>query len=276
VGNASETAPDLHDASPTPASRWVSDAGWNSVLAAFTISTYLAWLGHTLLARIRNRGTSTPTNGRTRPRLQAGLAVLAFAATLGCVSVELMAFRYAISLDRWLDQRMAELDLRQRMARLDLRLMSWGDGSGAPTEGKNLVVAGTDNDGLLHIRIFDATGYCVADTDETSLPAQAAAFATLKQRLPGLLPPHVLTDDEKAQVDGEVTSIFGGPRTTLVGDYPLSVKELESHIARAPESRTEGELSYCWTGIARTYVLHVFTTDRGDGDPIIFGYRFDW
>ena len=87
--------------------------------------------------------------------------------------------------------------------------MSWGDGSGVPTSGKNLVVVGTDNNGLLHIRIFDAAGNRIKDTDETQLPAQAAAIATLKQQLPGLLPPHVLTDAEKAQVIAEATSIVG-------------------------------------------------------------------
>ena len=87
--------------------------------------------------------------------------------------------------------------------------MSWGDGTGVPTSGRNLVVVGTDNNGLLHIRIFDATGNRIKDTDETQLPAQAAAISTLKQRLPGLLPPHALTDAEKAQVITEVTSIVG-------------------------------------------------------------------
>ena len=52
----------------------------------------------------------------------------------------------------------------------DLRLMSWGDGSGVPTSGNNLVIVGIDNDGLLHIRIFDAGGNRVTDTDETKLP----------------------------------------------------------------------------------------------------------
>ena len=93
--------------------------------------------------------------------------------------------------------------------------MSWGDGSGVPTSGKNLVVVGTDNNGLLHIRIFDAAGNRIKDTDETQLPAQAAAIATLKQQLPGLLPPHVLTDAEKAQVIAEATSIVGQTRRVL-------------------------------------------------------------
>jgi hypothetical protein len=92
----------------------------------------------------------------------------------------------------------------------DLRSMSWGDGSRVPTSGNKRVIVGTDDEGLLHIRIFDAKGETVTDTYETKLPAdQAAEVATLKRRLRDLLPPHVPTDDEKAQVLGEVTSIVG-------------------------------------------------------------------
>ena len=40
----------------------------------------------------------------------------------------------------------------------DFRVMSWGDGSGVPPSGAKSVIVGTDNDGLLHIRIFDAAG----------------------------------------------------------------------------------------------------------------------
>ena len=92
----------------------------------------------------------------------------------------------------------------------DLRLMSWGDGSGVPTSGNNLVIVGIDNNRLLHIRIYDDAGNRITDTDETKLPvAKAAAIATLKQRLPGLLALPVLTDDENAQVIGEAISIVG-------------------------------------------------------------------
>ena len=94
--------------------------------------------------------------------------------------------------------------------RFDLQLMSWGDGSGVPTSGNNLVIVGIDSNGLLHIRIYDAAGNRITVTDEAKLPAaQAAAIAILKQQLPGLLPPHVLTDAEKVQVIGEATSIVG-------------------------------------------------------------------
>ena len=94
----------------------------------------------------------------------------------------------------------------------DLRLMAWGDGSGVPSAGKNLVVVGIDCAGLLHLRIFDYGGHRSADTDETQLPGQAATIATLKRRLPALFPPHELTGAEKAQVVARAVSIAGlGP-----------------------------------------------------------------
>lgn len=92
----------------------------------------------------------------------------------------------------------------------DLRLISRGNGSRVPASGNNLVIVGTDNNGLFHIRIFDAGGIRMVDTDETMLPTrQASAISTLKQQLPRLLPPHVLTSAEKTQVLSEVISIVG-------------------------------------------------------------------
>jgi hypothetical protein len=94
----------------------------------------------------------------------------------------------------------------------DLRLMSWEDGTGVPTPGQNLIIVGTDNNGRLHIRIFDSAANPVTGTDETKLPAtQAGAIATLKQRIPGLLPPHILTSAEKTRVISEAKSIVGRP-----------------------------------------------------------------
>jgi hypothetical protein len=94
--------------------------------------------------------------------------------------------------------------------RFDLRVMSWGDGSGVPTSGNKLVIVGNDNHGLLHIRIFDAGGKGVMDTDETKLSsAQAVAISTLKHEIPGLLPPHELTGANKARVIRKVRSIVG-------------------------------------------------------------------
>ena len=91
----------------------------------------------------------------------------------------------------------------------DLQLVDWEDGSDVPTSGCNVVIVGTDNNGVLHIKIFDAAGKLVTDADETMLLSQAGAISTLKQLLLGfeLLP--VLTDAQKAQVITEATSIVG-------------------------------------------------------------------
>ena len=93
------------------------------------------------------------------------------------------------------------------------RVVNWGNGSGVPDEDTNVVIVGTDGSGHLHIRIFpddDKGKTRLIDTDETQLPAsQAAAIASLRGKLPPLLPPHKLTDDEKAMVVREATAILG-------------------------------------------------------------------
>jgi hypothetical protein len=97
----------------------------------------------------------------------------------------------------------------EQVATHQLKLMAWGDGSEVPTSGNRLVIVGTDKTGLLHIRIFTAGGKRVPDTDESQLHgALAGAVAALKQKLPGLLPPHVLTGAERDQILQEVTSIL--------------------------------------------------------------------
>jgi hypothetical protein len=86
--------------------------------------------------------------------------------------------------------------------------MSWGDRSGVPTSGDKLVIVGIDNQGLLHIRIFDAGGNSVMDTDETRLSSEhAVAIATLKRELPDSLPPQALTGAKKARIIRKVVSI---------------------------------------------------------------------
>ena len=94
--------------------------------------------------------------------------------------------------------------------RFELRLMSWGDGSRVPKSGNKLVILGIDDNELLHIRIFDAGGKGVLNTDETKLSSeQAVAIATLKREVQGLLPPHELTGGKKARVIRKVRSIVG-------------------------------------------------------------------
>src|SRR5262249_32355852 len=66
-----------------------------------------------------------------------------------------------------------------------LRLMSWGEGTGIPTSGNKLVIVGTDNNNLLHYRIFHQGGNLVTDIDESKIAhptPQARAILTLKQQ----------------------------------------------------------------------------------------------
>ncbi len=97
-----------------------------------------------------------------------------------------------------------------------LQLVAMGGWANSPTTGTNLVAAGTDAAGKLHVRVFGSDGTRLLDTDETALPAsQAANIAALKAQLPGLVPPHTLTSAEKASVLSAVA--------TIVGDVPVLV-----------------------------------------------------
>ena len=91
---------------------------------------------------------------------------------------------------------------------LELALVPRFDGSGVTTPGKGLIVVGTDDNGLFRIRMFGDTGKLAKELDERELAVQAAAVEALKHRLPSLLPPHVLTDDEKEQVICMATTII--------------------------------------------------------------------
>jgi hypothetical protein len=105
----------------------------------------------------------------------------------------------------------------KKHAGFDLRLMPWGDGTGVPTSGTALVLVGTDDNNLLHIRIFDHGGNQVTDTDETKLPpAQAQAISTLKQQLMSMprmqwvpvMPMLIKDSAEQGQALREVLSII--------------------------------------------------------------------
>jgi predicted ATP-binding protein involved in virulence len=138
----------------------------------------------------------------------------------------------------------------------DLRIGSWGDGSEVPTSGRNLVIVGTDHNDRLHIRIFDASGNGVTDTDETKLPAtQAGAISTLRQRLSGWSPPHVPTAAERAELVSEVTSIVGQTRRMrpfhlmsdgyrnlvgLAGNIAYRMATLNPHLLAKATSKTPG------------------------------------
>ena len=53
--------------------------------------------------------------------------------------------------------------------------------------------------GVLCLVSADASGRVLSDTPEAKPVAEAQAIADLKQRLPGWLPPHVLSDAERGQ-----------------------------------------------------------------------------
>ncbi len=127
-----------------------------------------------------------------------------------------------------------------------LQLKSWGDGSNVPTKGQDLVIAGLDSSGLLHIRTFDpagvltnayetvengdlyltiadASGAVLQSTQETKLSAAVGlAISDLKLNLPNWLPPHVLSGTETSQALGDATLITGkllqGSGNTIVNN----------------------------------------------------------
>jgi hypothetical protein len=138
----------------------------------------------------------------------------------------------------------------------DLGLMSWGEDSGVPTSGKYLVIAGTDSDGLLHIRTFDAAGVrtdtfetrdssgalhlrianasgtVLSDELESSLaPIRADAITNLKQQFRGFLPPHVLSNAERGRVLSEVTRLEQIEETVAVGHGQTFFRLILKHFA---------------------------------------------
>jgi hypothetical protein len=153
-----------------------------------------------------------------------------------------------------------------------VQLLSWGDGSDVPTSGQDLVIAGTDNSGLLRIRTFDAadvpfaaasvrtdtyeameggtvhlvsahaSGDVLSDQPESGLPAaQARAIADLKQQLPGLLPPQVLSGAERDHVLGDATLIIGQtPQASSRGGPPQSFAPGSAPVQQNPSNPSRG------------------------------------
>ena len=160
------------------------------------------------------------------------------------------------------------------LAEPDLQVMPWGTGSAVPTVGSNRAIIGTDNNGFLHIRvfdkggqlatntneqkeadgqlhllIFDAAGNLVTDTDETMLPAaQATALSSLKQQLAGLLPPHVLTSAEKRQVLALAATLVG-PTYLAQGNLTLTSQN-DTHILAVTGSVSLAALNLITIGLA--------------------------
>ena len=96
----------------------------------------------------------------------------------------------------------------------DVQLMTWGGGNMVSEVGKNLYVIGSDLDGVLHIRVFNAYGNRTSDTDEKQLPRQARnAIGELKQQVKKLSPPHMLTHEEKSAIVDAVKTIVNTPQS---------------------------------------------------------------
>ena len=86
------------------------------------------------------------------------------------------------------------------------------DADHLPAEGRNLVVVAAVGR-VLHFRIFDAEGRRVADTDETRLPARAAAIEGLRAQLKGLWPP---ARPSRADQDRVIAAVRGIARALSV------------------------------------------------------------
>ncbi len=126
----------------------------------------------------------------------------------------------------------------------DLRLISWKDGRGVTTSGKSLVIVGPDNDRLLHIRIFNADGDLVTDTDEKKLLTQQGAATTerkkqqdaeisaLKKQVAILLTRRALSNDEKAQILTEATSLVGQNPAVNVDKLDIYIYHISNQIYR--------------------------------------------
>jgi hypothetical protein len=148
----------------------------------------------------------------------------------------------------------------------DLQLMSWGNGSGVPTSGNNLVIVGIDNKGLVHVRTFDADGNEITDTDETKLPAtKTGAISTLRQRLPGLLPPHALTRVERSKLISEATSIV---------DQILEYTESAEHVNYKHWLSQYGS----WIGVFEDHrpAIEVKIEPKMEVEEVIYHWKHGW
>ena len=93
----------------------------------------------------------------------------------------------------------------------DLLLMpSVKDANSIPVWGKDLVVV-AEVDHVLHFRVFGGDGSVRVDTDETERLSKATYpdIGTLKQRIAGFWPPHVMSPSERSEVISLVGSISG-------------------------------------------------------------------
>ena len=110
-------------------------------------------------------------------------------------------------------------------------MSSLNDVSGMPTSGANLVIVANVK-GVLYLRIFNADGKVVLDTDQTRLTMQAGPIEALKRQLDSSRPPHELTRSEKYKIVTALTSIFRPSLSDFLRaiaarlDYPQGIGQL--------------------------------------------------
>lgn len=98
------------------------------------------------------------------------------------------------------------------------QVLRWGDGMSVPTSGDSDLIIGTDDHGVLHMRIFNDSRKQIIDTDESQLAEHAKAIKALKKRLKKLSPPFILTDKEQERLVNEVAAMVGltdSPRPSM-------------------------------------------------------------
>jgi hypothetical protein len=81
-------------------------------------------------------------------------------------------------------------------------------GDGVPWDFENLVLV-AKHDEMLHVRVFDVSGECLADLDGRCAKEIEMQLQDLKEKLEDLWPPRVLTESESAEVIAAVTSVTG-------------------------------------------------------------------
>jgi hypothetical protein len=123
--------------------------------------------------------------------------------------------------------------LPSKDSNFDVQLVTWGGGAMVPFVGKNLFVVGSDLQGVLHIRVFDANGKRIRDTDETQLPQQTRkAIEELKQKVKKLSPPHDLTRAEKSGIVAAASSIVNIPQSAPEVEQSTPQAGLPSQASR--------------------------------------------
>jgi cobalt-zinc-cadmium efflux system outer membrane protein len=138
-----------------------------------------------------------------------------------------------------------------------LESTSWGDGSQVRRSGNNLVIVGTDNQGLIHIRIFDIGGNRVKDTDETAELRRRPSpdFSTLKKLLTDFSTLKKPTHAEKTQHDSdvisEVMSIVGTPEQKLNDELRLKLMDVDNRVRDLLDDRISDKLKTYWETLIR-------------------------